>query len=104
MVAPRTVQQEVADAKVAALAEICERRAYHHWTVDEDRPVAKLDGWDNERRGDLAQQFVPAGIEQDGLRQPVQQACDKALRPARAGPLPHLAMDSRERQTGAERC
>lgn len=82
LVTAETMGEHVLGAKVATLSQLCEQRAYHHWTVDRNRPVAKLAGWENERRLDLAAQFVPETANEDELRHSVVQACSHALQPA----------------------
>lgn len=82
LVSANTMQEAVADARIAALSEVCERRAQHYWTVERDRPAAKLAGWENDTRIDLAERFAPDTLEAGDLRQPVVNACNKALRPA----------------------
>ena len=70
---------EKQDAKVAALAEACEKKAVNDWR-EQGKALAELDGFTNEDRKLLAQRYA-VNIENDDrvLRQ-IVEACDDALR------------------------
>jgi glutamine amidotransferase PdxT len=74
--------QKVHQAKVETLAEVCETKAERFWTKQEGMKMAKLDGWDNEQRNQLATQFTPELPDDDGIHDDVVDACDEALQPA----------------------
>lgn len=75
-------ERKVETAKVQTLAEVCESNAEHHWTKDENKKMAALDGWDNAHRAKLAKQFAPAVPQDAGYREQVIEACNEALEPA----------------------
>lgn len=82
IVTSQTMHEKVTGAKVAVLSEVCEQRAHRYWTVEENRPAAKLGGWGNQKRINLAERFATEMVERSHLRGSVIQTCNEALRPA----------------------
>lgn len=76
------MNENVRQAKIATLAQVCESSAERHWTQDQGMKMAKLEGWDNENRSKLAKQFAPKLPNDESFREDVIEACDEALQPA----------------------
>lgn len=74
-----TMDQEVRAAKVAVLAQVCQETAGAHWK-EQGNQTAALEGWRNEERTKLAEQFAPTFISND-YRGAVVESCDRLLRP-----------------------
>ena len=74
--------ENVHKAKVQTLSEVCERNAERFWTKEENMKMAKLDGWNNEKRNQLAKQFTPNLPDDSGFYEDVVDACDEARQPA----------------------
>jgi hypothetical protein len=77
-----TVETKVHNARVDALSEICETNAEQYWTKKKDMKLAKLEGWDNDKREKLADKFAPSLPKDAGYHSDVVSACDDALKPA----------------------
>ncbi len=77
-----TVESKVHNAKVDTLAQVCEMNAERYWTDEQGMKLAKLEGWDNDQRGKLAEKFAPSMPNPaKGLHADVVDACDEALQP-----------------------
>lgn len=75
-----TMEENVRETRVDALAEVCEELAREHWTA-EGHDISALSGWRNEERTQLAERFTPANIGDPAIRSDVVSACDRLLRP-----------------------
>jgi len=76
-----TVETKVQNARVGALSEICEMNAEQYWTKKKDMKLAKLEGWNNDKREKLADKFAPSVPKDADYHSDVVNACDDALRP-----------------------
>jgi hypothetical protein len=76
-----TMQENVKNAKISTLAQVCERTAENNWKK-QGRKLSELEGWDNDQRQELAKQFAPAVIESGEIREDIIDQCDDLLRPA----------------------
>ncbi|MBK1668815.1 hypothetical protein CKO28_12315 [Rhodovibrio sodomensis] len=74
--------ENVHQAKVQTLAQVCEANAEKFWTQTKNMKMAKLEGWDNENRSELAKQFTPQLPNDASFHEDVVDACDDALQPA----------------------
>lgn len=79
-----SLQEQVNEARVSALSQVCEADAQHFWTDEKGMKVTKLEGWGNEQRQQLAQRFAPEVKipSEDLYREDVVDACNDLLRPA----------------------
>lgn len=81
LVSTATMQENIVNAQISAYGELCERNARTHWQ-SQGKQMADLDGWRNDTRQALADQFA-ADLTQDvELNQNIAQRCDNLLRPA----------------------
>lgn len=70
--------QEVAKARINAVASVCAQQAREHWTTG-GHEMAALDGWTNKKRDQLAERFTPT-LEK--VRESsVTDLCDEMLDP-----------------------
>lgn len=76
-----TMEENVRDSRVSALAEVCEEVGRDYW-VAQGHEIDALSGWRNEERTQLAEQFVPATAGDAAIRKDVVSACDRLLRSA----------------------
>lgn len=81
VVATGTMERQVQEARVAALAEVCEVNAEKHW-ADTGKKVAALEGYNNEEREKLAERFTPHIKDFEQISEDVTDHCEEALRPA----------------------
>lgn len=81
VVSTGNMEQQVREARVNLLAQVCEVNAEAHW-VDSGNELAALEGWDNEDRKNLASQFTPDIEGISAISEDVTDECDDALRPA----------------------
>lgn len=76
-----TLAQQVEQAKVNILAEVCEKNAIRAWE-ERGQKIAALEGWGNEDREKLAQQYAPRLPNDKNWHDEVVDRCDDLLRPA----------------------
>lgn len=76
-----TMNENVENAKVSILAEVCQQNALVHWQ-EQGRETDGLRGWRNEERTQLATQFAPTLGDGESIRQAVINSCDRLLRSA----------------------
>lgn len=81
LVSTATMRENVVDAQVSAYGELCERNARTHWQ-SQGKQMADLDGWRNDARQALADQFAAELTEDAELNRSIAQRCDNLLRPA----------------------
>lgn len=75
-------EEQVTQAKVAALAQVCEAKAHTYWTEQKGMKVAKLEGWGNEQREKLSKKFAPVVPNDNPFHEEVVEKCGDLLRPA----------------------
>ncbi|WP_366658010.1 hypothetical protein [Fodinicurvata sp. EGI_FJ10296] len=78
VVTTSTMNETVREARVMTLAEVCVGRANEYWLA-EGNTAEGLSGWRNEDRAELAEQFLPAGIDAD-LHEDITDTCGRMLR------------------------
>lgn len=78
VVTTNTMNETVRDARVMTLAEVCVGRANEYWLA-EGNSADDLSGWRNEERTELAEQFLPAGIDAE-LHEDITDSCGRMLR------------------------
>lgn len=81
VVSTSTMNERVTEAQVQAYGELCEQNARAHW-LSEGNELAALDGWRNEARTALAQQFAEGMTEDASLNDGIADRCDNLLQPA----------------------
>ena len=81
VVSTGTMASEVQAARVAVLSEVCATGAKKH-RLDAGNDMAALEGWNNDAREKLAEQFAPTVAGIDSIRSEIVNDCDNALRPA----------------------
>jgi len=77
-----TLNEQVHQARVSSLAQICESNAEHYWTDEQGMKMAKLEGWGNDQRAKLANRFAPEVPNDSAYHEDVVDACGEALQPA----------------------
>jgi hypothetical protein len=77
VVTSNSAADSVREARVVALASVCQELASNHWLAQGNAPD-ELSGWRNEQRTSLAQQFVTGGDPE--IHNDVANACDRLLR------------------------
>ena len=80
IVSTSTMQDEVAGARIAAYGELCRQNAHAHWT-SEGKQMSELDGWRNETREALAEQFAADLTSSADLNGRIADRCDDLLQP-----------------------
>ena len=78
VVTSSTMNDTVRDARVMALAQVCQGVATEHWLA-EGNSADGLSGWRNEARTALAERFVPTTADAE-LRADISNACGRLLR------------------------
>lgn len=78
VVTTETMQSQVAQAETRVLASVCANEGRTYWTSHGNEMQA-LEGWDNERRLDLAQRFTPE-VQKAPLER-VTDRCNERLNP-----------------------
>lgn len=73
-----THAQELAKARISAVATVCAQQASKYWTT-EGHELSALEGWTNEQRDELAKRFTPK-LEK-AQESEVADLCDDMLRP-----------------------
>lgn len=76
-----TMQDRIRETKVATLAQVCETNALAHWK-EQGKEISALEGWDNDARQKLAEQFAPTIADQADYRDDIVDQCDDLLEPA----------------------
>lgn len=79
VVAAGTHTNELAKARLNAVASVCAVQASNHW-IAEGYETAALDGWSNEDRDQLAERFTPQ--VEDIRTAEITRLCGRMLKPA----------------------
>lgn len=79
VVSAGTHAQEIAEARINAVASVCAQQARKYWTT-QGNEMAALDGWTNDKRETLAKRFTPTleKVEESS----VSDLCGEMLNPA----------------------
>lgn len=80
LVTTGTMHDQVSQARIDAFAQICEQDATAHWK-NQGKEMAALDGWRNEARTALAEQFSANLSTDKSLDKAIQSRCDSLLEP-----------------------
>lgn len=76
-----TMDEAVSQAQVSAYAQVCEQNATAHWT-SQGNELASLDGWRNEDRKALAEQFSANLSPDKAAQSAILNRCSSLLDPA----------------------
>lgn len=79
VVAAGTHTNELAEARLEAVATVCAMQASQHW-IAEGNETAALEGWSNDKRDQLAEHFTPQ--IQNIRAAEITRLCGRMLKPA----------------------
>lgn len=81
LVSTSTMDENVAQARIEAFAQLCEQNARAHWQ-SQGKELAALDGWRNDEREALADEFAKGLTSDASLNKGIADRCDDLLQPA----------------------